>query len=743
MAGAQSNEGTDFWLGFMEHFDVGQNAMVVMVTAKANTTGTITMPQMGWSQNFSVTANQVTQIRLPANAENLGSEAIAGRGVHLTAQTPVSVYIHQYHSFRAEASIVLPMEAIDREYYVMSYPGISEMGQYYPSEFLLVGTQNETEVTIQLSSDTKGGKQAGTTFNVRLDAGQTFQVQSLGVGDDLTGTFISSDKKLAVFGGCQWVEIPTGCNFRDNLLEQMYPVNTWGKRFVTIPSARVSYDIYRIMASENNTTVEIDGQNPQVYLLGAGEFVEYRSSTAAFVIADKPIQMAQYLVGSECNGLGVGDPAFVLLNSIEQTRDTVTLHNSSFQNIQENYINIIAQTVDADNVYIDGQPVAAVGATFIPVGANAAFSYAQVRVSAGSHTVTSSGCGVIVTAYGYGEIESYAYSGGAAFTAINANAIPEGGCLNDTISFDTGLSPDRYSAVWDLGDGTIIEQHRFEYVYAELGSYPVQLITYDRCLEESDTSFRDLKVTLRQAVTATDEVAVCAGTPFQLFASDLAGADYQWSGPNAYYSEVKEPQFATPAPDQSGIYSVIGIISGCATFPAEAAVTVHPLPEPTLGEDTLICSRRADFDLLLDPGVFAQYRWQDGQSSSIYQVLQEGIYRVTVTDEFGCRGEDEVVLTEQCPTRIYAPNAFSPNDDGINDRFQLYALDVTRLELKIFDRWGGQVFESTALDAAWSGTWRGRPAESGVYVWTVSFDGFREDGSTFSSIETGTVTLVR
>lgn len=740
---AQSNEGTDFWLGFMEHRDVGQNTMVVMITAKSNTSGRVEMPLTGWSQNFTVAANQVSLVRVPRLAENLGSETVADRGIRVTSDAPVSVYIHQYHSFRAEATIVLPVEAIDREYYIMTYSGVFQNGQDYPSEFLLVATQDETEVSITLSDNTIKGKSAGSTFTIMLNAGETYQVQSSTGSGDLTGTFIQSDKKLAVFGGCQWTSIPEGCSFRDNLLEQMYPVNTWGRRFVTIPSAGVSYDIYRIMASEDNTTVEIDGANPRVFSLDAGEYAEYQSGAAAYISANHPILTAQYLVGSGCNGLGIGDPAFVLLNSVEQTRNVVTLYNSSFENIYENYINIIAQTDDIDNVTIDGQAVPTAGGNWVTIGANADFSYTQIRVSAGSHTVNSTGCGVIVTAYGYGDIESYAYSGGASFTAINANAIPEGGCLNDTIFFDTGLPEERYEAFWDMGDGTTISRHRFEYSYDRLGSYPVTLITYDRCLDERDTSYRDLQVTLRQSVAATDAVEVCEGTSFNLTASDLAGARYEWRGPNDYFSTAQEPVFPNSTPVQSGTYSVVGVISGCATFPAEASVTVHETPQPDLGLDTLICTRDPDFDLLLDPGSFRLYQWQDNSRLSTFQVLEEGTFRVVVTDEFGCVGSDEVVFKEQCPTRIYAPNAFSPNDDGVNDRFRVFVSDVTAMELRIFDRWGNQVFNTTDPEASWDGFWRDRPASSGVYVWLLEYEGYEKDGSTKIGVESGDVSLIR
>ena len=62
---AQSNEGTNLWFGFMEHKDVGQTTMVVMITSKQNTGGTVTIPQLDWSMPFTVTANDVVVVPLP------------------------------------------------------------------------------------------------------------------------------------------------------------------------------------------------------------------------------------------------------------------------------------------------------------------------------------------------------------------------------------------------------------------------------------------------------------------------------------------------------------------------------------------------------------------------------------------------------------------------------------------------------------------------------------------------------
>ena len=739
----QTNEGTDFWFGFMEHVDVNDNSMVAMITAKKGTSGEISIPLQGWSRPFTVGANAVTVIPLPASAENIGSESVSNRGIRVTSRDPVSVYIHQYHEFRSEAAVVLPTGSIGREYYIMTYQGVVWDGEDHESEFLIIGTQDDTEINITVSDQTLRGKSPGTTFTIKLDAGQTYQVQARTGNQDLTGSYLVADKDVAVFAGCSWTEVPVSCGPRDNLLEQMYSVDTWGRKFVTVPNDKVNYDVFRIIASEPNTSVTIEGTaSSETIMLDAGEYHEYRKSEATYVQADKSILVAQFNVGSNCSGHSVGDPSMVLLNSVEQTRDTVTLFNSRFENITENFINIITKTENVDATFFDGQGAIEQGIIFNTVGPNDEFSYARVQVNDGAHTIISEGCGVIATAYGYGRAESYAYSGGAAFTSINAKLIPEGGCLNDTIFFDTGLSPERYNFDWDLGDGNRSILSKFQHFYPGLGTYPVRLILTDNCLNTVDTLFQDLMITLRQAVDAPEALRVCEGELVDLSATDVSGARYEWTGPNRYFSEEQFPVIRNTFPGMSGRYEVIGIVSGCATFPAITEVEVTPTPEPDLGPDTLFCAR-GGFAFALEPGDFTTYRWQDNNPAPTYNIVREGSYGVTVTDEFGCQGEDVVELREVCPTVLYKPTAFSPDFDGINDEFRILGTDIISLHLSVYDRWGSLVFASPDHQSGWDGTWNGEPAPEGVYVWMAQIEGYKRDGTTFTEVQTGSVLLVR
>ncbi len=98
-------------------------------------------------------------------------------------------------------------------------------------------------------------------------------------------------------------------------------------------------------------------------------------------------------------------------------------------------------------------------------------------------------------------------------------------------------------------------------------------------------------------------------------------------------------------------------------------------------------------------------------------------YRLSVVDTAGCEDVAFVRVTVEDEPPLFAPNAFSPNDDGINDRFTLYGnQQVQRIDrLLIFDRWGELIFELNGLDvndeqAGWDGTCRGQECPSGVYV---------------------------
>lgn len=739
----QSNRGTEFWFSFMEHRDSQLNTMVAMITSPYATTGTLEMPLTGWRVNFSLSPNQVRVIQLPIAAETIGSERIQRNGFRLSTEAPAEVYIHQYFGLRSEASLVLPTEALGADYYVMAYQGIRWNEVDYPSEFLVVAREDSTVITIQPSVRTRSGKIPGRAVQVVLDAGETYQVQAAEPTEDVTGSRVTGTRPFALFAGARWTQVPSGCSARDNLLEQMYPLPTWGRQFVSAPFYRTRYDVFRVMAAEDNTQVEVDAPDrKQTYRLNRGEFIEWTAFQPQRITGDKPIQVAQYLIGSSCNGYAWGDPSMVLLNSIEQNRDTVTFYSSPFENILENYVNLIIKAEDTFNLTLDGIPVQNYAPTFLPVPGGG-FVTASLRVGTGSHTLISRGCGLIATAYGYGDLESYAYSGGANYRPLNVALEPVAACVGDSLDFTADLSGDKYRFDWDLGDGNRAFRRSFLHAYEQPGVYVVTMTVTDECLNISSTVEREVRVSVRKTLALPEGVDLCEGETLVLEAETLPGATYVWSGPGGFESEGPRLRVASTLPEQSGIYGVTGTVDGCQTEPASALVNIEPLPMPDLGRDTFFCSDQGGRMTLAPSGTFDNYRWQDGSMMPAFEASEPGLYRLTVSSALGCQGSDSLRIDERCVATLEIPNVFTPNGDPVNNVFQVRGEYLTGFQLEIFDRWGKNLFLSKDMLQGWDGNVAGQQAPEGVYFWRVIWEGFDDRGESRRQERMGHVVLMR
>jgi gliding motility-associated-like protein len=106
-----------------------------------------------------------------------------------------------------------------------------------------------------------------------------------------------------------------------------------------------------------------------------------------------------------------------------------------------------------------------------------------------------------------------------------------------------------------------------------------------------------------------------------------------------------------------------------------------------------------------------------------YTYSEPGNYDVVqiVFNEFGCPDTAVIPIRVLPEFTFFIPNAFTPTDDGVNDGFRGYGLGIHRYRFRIFDRWGGQLFESDNLFEPWNGKVQntGLAVPAGLYVYAV------------------------
>ena len=126
--------------------------------------------------------------------------------------------------------------------------------------------------------------------------------------------------------------------------------------------------------------------------------------------------------------------------------------------------------------------------------------------------------------------------------------------------------------------------------------------------------------------------------------------------------------------------------------------------------------------LLLQPGSFASYQWQDNSNLPVFSVTQSGRYFVSVRNNEGCVGSDTVRVLVDC-SEIFFPAAFTPDGDGLNEQFgasgNVQAL--SEYQLVIYNRWGQRIFYSSSPIEKWDGYYNGKLCDRSTYVWIASY----------------------
>ncbi|MEZ5017117.1 MAG: gliding motility-associated C-terminal domain-containing protein [Flavipsychrobacter sp.] len=176
-----------------------------------------------------------------------------------------------------------------------------------------------------------------------------------------------------------------------------------------------------------------------------------------------------------------------------------------------------------------------------------------------------------------------------------------------------------------------------------------------------------------------------------------------------------------------GKYILTASHAGCTTSD-EVYVSYYPNISIELGESREIC----DDQVIILPEMVTSseydiYLWQDGSTNRKYSVTKAGTYYVQVSNRCQTVTDTITITTRNC--KLFFPTAFTPNRDGRNDiaRFIGDITNVKEYTLRIYNRWGEQVYTTIDISQGWDGTYKGIPAELGTYYYVIKYFHLGED----------------
>lgn len=463
--------GTEFILGFMENRPWMQSPgtdIELFITTISNTPADVTLTtplfDPNWEITVTVTRGKITTVKVPYTIKGSGVEK-AGKGLWIRATEEVSVFAVNKETYSTDAYLAFPLDVLGTRYFAVTFTKEAEL--------MLVGTQDNTTVSITWPSHA-GPTQVtynnvtysnGDTLTLTLNKFETFHVIQETPQADFTGAHVLSDRPVVALSGNKKVTVdPEDTRSADHLTEMLMPVETWGKRFLTFSTPeRGRGDIYRFVASEDNTTVSMsNGQ--QLFLEWAGDFqeVDIPSGDYRTVTSDKPVLIVLFAKTFNDDGPTRGDPSMTYIIPAEQFAadyiwSTVkTPENKDF----DNKLTVIVHSQDLPGLLLDDQQP--VWEEQAPIPGSDGMLHLWARISPGAHNVYHIDPAVVFMAIATGTeaFNSYAYPAGLRLALINAVCEPS--AANDSADIvdndcDGRIDEETLNGIDDDEDGEIDE----------------------------------------------------------------------------------------------------------------------------------------------------------------------------------------------------------------------------------------------------------------------------------------------
>ena len=268
----------------------------------------VTIAGLDFKTTTNVTRYQYASIALPQSVL-LTSTGKQNKTVRVTSSGVVSVHCIDSDDGAGDGFLVLPTNQLGKQHYVVTYKPFDIS---YPALVCVSALDMKTSIVIR--------NQTSLIQQVTLNPYESYRFGS--PYEDLTGTLVESTEPISVISGLR-ASIPIDSSTADGLVEQVMPTELWGHRFVIGPFlGRSSGFIYRVLAGNNNSTLQIS--NRGALQIQAGDWFEddVSGDTVVSVVAENPVLVVQYMKSQGAEDKY--DPAMIIVPSVESFVNNVT-----------------------------------------------------------------------------------------------------------------------------------------------------------------------------------------------------------------------------------------------------------------------------------------------------------------------------------------------------------------------------------------------------------------------------------
>jgi hypothetical protein len=439
-------DGKEYWVGIpnckrdqSENVRWGTYPIELWVSSKVKNIVQIQSVDGSLIKTVALAPNKVTVVAIPDILENMESEVVTQKGIHLKAKEPISVAFFVAYKWSGEAFRCTPVEWLGKKYYTLNlYQDYVKMAsnytEYKPGQILVIATEDKTTLKYRPTAETEGNIKAGDLKTVKLNRGETFLILGKVFPNfnhdwktDLSGTYLEADKPFAVISGHTKGAFPRfNANFlgslksdfmRNMYVDAMWPVELLGKEYVSAPIKYLERyynsgnmiedfkgDMIRFVATEDNTILYQMRQDGSGFMqispvLGAGKWYDLPNlETSAYYKANKKVLVGQYgkawwsyIVGNkEKDGEKIQNPSrngqgmMFCLTPIEQWTAYSAFKTPAGM---DNFVYFTFKTVDFDKLWFDGKKFSAVFGSVYKEIAGSPYSYVTETIGAGDHIV--------------------------------------------------------------------------------------------------------------------------------------------------------------------------------------------------------------------------------------------------------------------------------------------------------------------------------------------------------------------